>query len=181
MDQEQEKYDKVMNVLRKSKPDAGDTEQFSEKVLSRIQKESTSVSLQELIYEFIFGWVYIGWMRRSMVTAAIFTILFFGYEQAVILKRMNDFSGQFIIHSGSVRTTLPVDFSDKLRFVRLYGRKAAEGRLTFSEKDIDTFIESVNDTKKQYKDVLDIINSDPQLKSYFEDKMNKTEQVKPKI
>lgn len=181
MDGLQGKSDKIISILRESRPDPGDVGQISEKVVNRIQKERTSVSVKEIVYEFIFGWVYIGWIRRSMVTAALVLVVFFGYQQAIILKRINSLSGQYITGAGSVKAGITEDYSDKLRIFKLYGRKAAENKVTFSEKDIDIFIESVSDIQTKYKDLLEIINSDPQLKKYFEERINKNEQAKPKI
>jgi hypothetical protein len=177
----QGKSDKIISILRKSRPDPGDVGRISEKVVSRIQKERTSVSVKEIVYEFIFGWVYKGWIRRSMVTAALVLVVFFVYQQALILKRINSLSGQYFTGAGSVKTGITDDFSDKLRIFKLYGKKAAESKINFSQKDIDIFIESVNDIQTKYKDLLDIINSDPQLKKYFEERINKIEQAKPKI
>jgi hypothetical protein len=178
---EQERYEKLIRILKRSVPEISDPDGFYDNIFRRIQKDRTEISFRERVYEFVFGWVYIGWMRRIMVTAALAIVVFLGIEQAITIKRINNLSGQIYVNNGSVRTTLPEDFSNKMRLIRLYGSKAAESKIPVSEKDIDRFIESVNDLQTRYKDVLEIINSDPELKKYYEEKINKTSQAKPKM
>jgi hypothetical protein len=182
MDQEQEKYDKVVNMLRRSHPYTGDSKQFTEKVIRRISQERTSVSVSDFVYEFIFGWVFIGWMRRSMVTAAICLMLFFGYQQAVLMRKVDTLSSMSVV-DGNVQQTGTVTVPDaRVKIYTLFGKRAFERRMEMSEKkELDKFIESVNDLRMQYKNVLRMIETDPQLKKYVDDRLKKEETVKPKI
>ena len=58
------KYEDVLKLLRNSKPVFTDVEAVTEKVMRQIQEEKSKFSLMELIVEFLFGWVYIGWVRK---------------------------------------------------------------------------------------------------------------------
>jgi hypothetical protein len=181
MDQEQERYDKIIKVLRRSRPAPGDPEHLSEKVISRIQKERTSVSVTELISEFIFGWVYIGWMRRSMVTAAICFMLFFGYQQAVMMKRIDALSSSPVVDVNILKTGTISDLTGRIKMYTRFGKRAGESNVEISEKDLDKFIESVNALQVQYKDIFRLIETDPELKKHVEDRLNKNRSLKPKI
>ena len=177
MDQEQERYDKVIKVLRQSQPDMGNAEQFSEKVIRTIRQERTKVSAPELIYEFIFGWVYIGWMRRSMVTAAICLMLFFGYQQTVLMRKVDALSSMSVVEGNVQQTGGFTGLEARVKIYTLFGRKAFERNMENSKKnELDRFIESVNDLQKQYKDVFRMIETDPEAKKYIDDRLKKKEQ-----
>jgi hypothetical protein len=169
---EYKKYEKVLNLLRQSKPVLTDVESVAEKVIRQLQEEESKVSLPELIIEYLFGWVYIGWVRRSMITAVLVVALLFGYQQALILRRINDLSGQRIQNGTQLMTGLRDDLTNKILIYRMTGKKLSDGKLSVSEKEIDEMIRSINKLKVKYKDIINLIEDDPQLKKYVEDRMN---------
>jgi hypothetical protein len=166
------KYEKVLDLLRKSKPVFTEAEEIATKVMRQIQQEKSRISLPELIIEFLFGWVYIGWIRRSLVTAALIIVIFFGYQQALILKRLNDLSEQRIPNSGVVLTDLTDNLTERMLFYRLGGKRPSDGKINVSEKDIDDMIRSLNKLQNKYKNLLHLIENDPELKKYFDERIN---------
>jgi hypothetical protein len=166
------KYEKVLNMLKNSRPVLTDPDAFSEKVIRQLQEEKSKVSLPELIIEFLFGWVYIGWVRRSMIAAALVIVIFFGYQQSLLLKRINDLSGQRIQSGTLLMTNLPDDLSNKIMLYRITGRKFSNEKITISDKEIDEMIKSLNKLQVKYKDLLNLIENDPRLKKYVEARMN---------
>jgi hypothetical protein len=181
MDQEQERYDKVIKVLRRSQPDLGDAEQFSEKVIGKIRQERTRVSVPELIYEFIFGWVYVGWMRRAMVTSAICLMLFFGYQQTVTLKRIESLSLRSVVDVDLMKTGMNSTLPGKWKLYAIFGKRTGDWRREIPEKDLDKFIKSVNDLQEHYEDIFRLIETDPILKKYVDERLNKNGTHKIKI
>jgi predicted DNA-binding protein YlxM (UPF0122 family) len=166
------KYEKVLDLLRKSKPVFTEAEEITTKVIRQIQQEKSRISLPELIIEFLFGWVYIGWIRRSLVTAALIIVIFFGYQQALILKRLNDLSEQRIPNSGVVLTDLTDKLTERMLFNRLGGKRPSDRKINVSEKDIDDMIRSLNKLQNKYKNLLHLIENDPELKKYFDKRIN---------
>jgi predicted DNA-binding protein YlxM (UPF0122 family) len=166
------KYEKVLDLLRKSKPVFTEAEEIATKVMRQIQQEKSRISLPELIIEFLFGWVYIGWIRRSLVTAALIIVIFFGYQQALILKRLNDLSEQRIPNSGVVLTDLTDKLTERMLFNRLGGKRPSDRKINVSEKDIDDMIRSLNKLQNKYKNLLHLIENDPELKKYFDERIN---------
>jgi hypothetical protein len=165
------KYEKVLNILRQSKPVLTDVESVAEKVIRQLQEEKAKVSLPELIIEYLFGWVYIGWVRKSMITAVLAVALLFVFQQAIILRRINDLSGQRIQNGTFLMTGLKDDLTNKMLIYRITGRKLTNGKITVSEKEIDEMINSLNKLQIKYKDILNLIEDDPQLKKNVEDRM----------
>ena len=165
------KYEKVLNLLRQSKPVLTDVEYVAEKVIRQLQKEESKISLPELIIDYLFGWVYIGWVRKSMIAAVLAVALLFGYQQALILRRINDLSGQRIQAGTLLKTNLTDDLTNQMLKYRITGRKLSDGKRTVSEKEIDEMIRSLNRLQVKYKDIINLIEDDPQLKKYVEDRM----------
>jgi hypothetical protein len=165
------KYDKVLNMLRNSKPVLTDPEAISDRVIRLLREERSKVSFTELLIEFLFGWAYVGWVRRSMITVSMSIILIFGFQQAIILKRINDLSSQKIENGNSIMTSIEDEITSKMLIYRITGRKLSDDKLPVSKKEIDEMIKSVNKLQVKYKDVIDLIENDPQLKEYVENRM----------
>jgi hypothetical protein len=172
METEDKKYNKVLKILKKSKPVFRDNEAITEKVMAQLQEEKARVSLPELIIEYLFGWVYIGWIRRSMVAAAMVIVVFFGYQQALILRRINDLSGQKIRNGTLIMTGMTDNLTSKMSFYRITDKKLYDEKINVSEKEIDELIKTLNKLQVKYKDLFYLLENDPELKKYVEDKIN---------
>ncbi len=171
MVKENKKYDRVVDILRKSKPVFNEAEEVSERVIKQVQQENFGIGFSDLILEFLFGWVYIGWIRRSMVAAALVVIIIFGYQQTIIIKRINELSGKKIYNEAIPISNPQDDLSDYLMQHRNDFKRLSDKRITVSEKEIDKLIKSVNKLQVKYKDIIILIENDPQLKKYVNDKM----------
>jgi hypothetical protein len=172
MSDENKKYEKVLDLLKRSKPVFTDPEAITEKIMRQLQQEKSKVSLPELIIEYLFGWVYVGWIRRSLVATALMVVVFFGYQQTIIMKRINDLTEQRIPNGELIQTDQTDNIENRLLIYRLTGRKFSDGKITVSDKEINDLIRSVNKLQVKYRDILDLIDNDPQLKKYVEEKIN---------
>jgi hypothetical protein len=171
MKPETEKYDKVLNLLRKSKPLLGSAEEIEREVMRRIQKpDRLAVNLSEA-FDFLFGWVYIGWVRKSLITASVGLVLIFIYQQGVILKRI-DSLGKQTIATGKENVLTPENEIEKL--LTIYnnsGRIFPSKTITITESQMKELLESVKELQIKYKDLENIIDGDPELKKLIDDKL----------
>jgi hypothetical protein len=181
MDEEQERFENVIKLLRMSQPEMGDAEKFSEKVIGKIRQERTRVSVTELIYEFIFGWVYVGWMRRAMVTSAICMMLYIGYQQTVTLKRIETLSLRSVVDVDLMKTGMNSTIPDRWKPYAIFGKRTNGGRMEITEKRLDKFIESFNEFQKQNEEIFRLIETDPKSKEYVEERLYKKGSAKNKI
>jgi hypothetical protein len=172
MIKEKTKYDRIVDILRKSKPIFNEADAVSEKVIRQIQEEKSVVKFSDLILEFFFGWIYIVWVRRSMVAAAFVIIVFFGYQQAVIINRINELSDKKVYNGTLLISDTRDNLKDYLMLNRIDVKKFRNKRIEVSKKEIDQLIKSVNKLQVKYKDIIDLIENDPQLRKYVEEKMN---------
>lgn len=171
MEPENEKYNKVLDLLRKSKPGLDSTDDIEREVIKRIERVNHSrLSLSDLV-DFLFGWVYIQWVRRSLITASIALVLVFVYQQSVILKRIDFLSRQTIVTEKEIGSA-PADEVEKMLMVyRNTGRRFPSRNITISEKQMKELIESVNELQLKYKDLENLIDEDPELKKMIEKKL----------
>jgi hypothetical protein len=174
MTKENNKYDLIVNMLKKSKPVFTDSETVTDNIMRQIQKEKASVSFTDLIIDYLFGWVYIGWVRRSMVAVTLIIAVLFVYQQGVILKRINNLSGRKIQNGDLLMTGFTEDIKNKMLIYRITGKKIQDEKITVSKKEIDEMLYSINKLQVKYRDLFRIIENDPQLKKYIEDRMNET-------
>lgn len=171
MKTEDSKYDKVLNLLRNSNPVLKDVDDLTEIVMRQLKEEKSKITFNELLIDFFFGWVYIGWVRKSMVTAVLALAFLFIYQQSLIIKQVKDLSGQRIQNGSVVFTNLKDELSDQLRIFRLTGKKNPEEKIKVSEKEVDDMIKSLNKLQVRYKDIINLIEKDPELKKYVESRM----------
>jgi hypothetical protein len=171
MKPESEKYNRIIKLLKESRPVPGSLEDIEKEVIKRISgTQNAWLNLSQLV-DFLFRWVYIGWVRRSLIAAAIGLVLIFVYQQAIILKRIDFISRQTIV-TDSGNTLAPSDEIEKiLMLYRNSGRIFPSKTITISEKQMMELIEAVNELQVKYKDLENLIESDPELKKMIEKKL----------
>ena len=181
MKQENQQYNKVLELLRKSKPVLGSADVIEEKVLSRISKRNKLRFEIFCLIDFLFSWVYIGWIRRSLETAAVALVLVFIYQQTVILNEINYLSHQVTNTEIPKKYISTENISRKLMLYRLPLLRSQYGHMEFSEKQINELIQSMDEMKNEYQDLLKLIDDDPELKKLVEEKMTEINKRKIKL
>lgn len=180
MKTENEKYYKVLKALSKSKPVLDSTEEIENAVLDRINAVSRSGITMDDVLDFLFGWVYIGWVRRSLITASVLLVMAFIYQQRIILQRIELLSRQTILTGES--DFIPSDDLEKsMAIYKLTGRRLPTQKITLTEKQLRQLLDSVNEIQVKYRDLLKLIEEDPELKQYVEKKLLENNQVKTKL
>jgi hypothetical protein len=178
MKPDNEKYNKVLNLLRESKPELDNTDEIERMVLERIRKKNVHGIQLSNIFDFFFRWVYIDWVRRSLITASVALVVVFAYQQAVILKRIDTLSRQTIIIDKGNPISSSEEVEKKLTSFMNSGRKFPLKTITISEKQMKELAESVEDLQVKYKDLEKLIESDPELKKMIEKKLFENNRTK---
>jgi hypothetical protein len=181
METESKKYDKVLNILRKSRPVLDSTEDIEREVIKRISEtQKSKLDLSDII-DFIFGWVYIGWVRRSLITASVLLVMVFVWQQGVILRRI-DFLSRQTVNIGRENLTKPEDEIEKvLTMYKNSGRKFPYKTIKLTEQQMKEMLESINELQNKYKDLENLIEEDPMLKKYIEEKLQENNRLKTKL
>lgn len=147
---ESEKYNRVVNTLRISRPKLASTKEIEEEVVKRISKNSNQKPHFSDIVDFVFGWVYIGRV-------------------------------QTIITEGLTQSTPEDDIEKLLTTYRFSGRRFPSKTITISEKEMKELLDRVNELQVKYKDLENLIESDPELKSAIEKKLIESNRSKIKL
>ena len=178
MNQESEKYNKVLDILRRSKPVFESNEEIEREVLKRISGiHKSGVAFFEIL-DFLFGWVYIGWVRRSLIAASVALVILFVYQQGIILKQINFLSSQVMVTDGETASNSTGNIEKRLLMYKLSGQRFASQKIRISEKELNQFFESVNELEDKYKDLMDLIDNDPELKNIIERKLEENNRKK---
>jgi hypothetical protein len=181
MEPESERYKKVLNILRNSKPVLSSTEDIGSEVLRKISKAHQSEVVLSDIIDFLFGWVYISWVRRSLIAASVFLVMIFVWQQSVILKQINFLSRQVIVLNGENMPASSDRIEKRLMAYKISDRMFTSKSITISEKQLEQLMESVNELQVKYKDLLNLIEEDPELKKMIEKKLNENSHTKIKL
>lgn len=172
MKPEEDRYDELMKILRKSQPKLENTKDIENEVINRIRLMSRKEERPMGLFDYLFGWVYIGWIRKSLLAASVFMVVFFIYQQSVILKRLNALSNQPVVSGSRIMTGSRSTINGKMFLYMFSGRKIRTDRNTVTEKQIDEFLKSLDDLQDKYKDLIRLIDENPELKKEIEKRMS---------
>jgi hypothetical protein len=173
-----EKYYKVLDLLRKSKPALNSTDDIEREVIKRISKVNHSGLHLSDVIDFLFGWVYIEWVRRSLIVASIVLVLVFAYQQAIILKRIDFLSRQTIVTGRENGPALSDEVEKMLTMYKNSLKRFPSKNITISEKQMKELLESVDELQLKYTDLENLIEGDPELKKIIEKKMIENNRTK---
>jgi hypothetical protein len=177
MESEEKKYRKILNILKKSKPVLQNTSDLEENVINMILQKQKTKDRPFNILDVIFGWVYVRWVRTVLVTTSVLLILVFVYQQTIILKRINNLDSRAIFLENQMVSGEEND-GDRTLLYRLSGRILPAKGITISEKQFDQIINSYNELEGKYKNLIKLIEEDPELKKYVEEKLNEKNKKK---
>jgi hypothetical protein len=181
MKQVSNKYDKVMEILKKSRPLLESSEDIQEKVLREISLTGNKGNVLSPLVDFFFDWININWVRRSLIAASLMLVLFFVYQQSVILKQMNYLSRQIVATDKDAAGLTSGEISRKVLFYKFSGNIFPSRDIEISEKQIKNFMQSVYQQQNEYHDLMDLIEKDPELKKLIEKKLMEINSNKIKL
>lgn len=172
MDHRSDKYEKLIGVLKKSIPDAGfSAEYIGERVMKSI---SSGNRPKNEIIDYVFKWVNIGWLRRSLITASFLLIGIFILQQRIMMDQITDLSQQISRYErmGSY------DPYKRLEFKKLVNSELQSGSITIPEKDLNSLLDSVRVLSRRYEDIMQIIGRNPELKKSVQKEIKNRSKMK---
>jgi len=171
MTAEKGKFDEVIDLLRKSKPVLDSTREIEDHVISVISREKRPVEIISELTDFIFGWTYIGWVRRSLAAVSFAILIFFLYQQGVMMKRIDSLSKQ-MVKSVSGNNSVADDEIEKMLTVYINsGHRFPARSIIIPENKMKELVDSVRELQEKYKVLEKIINDNPDLKEMIQKKL----------
>ena len=171
MDRNERKLEEITGYLRRSRPALKHADILTDRIMRELKYAKKQAGFPSGLWDSLFGWVYIGWVRRSLVALSVAILLLFVYQQSVIISRINAIDRQIVTsgYGGGRMVSGKADARDLFR--RIEGVFPVNSK-KLNEKEVDELIESINSLQVKYKDILRIIDEDPDLKKYLEKKLN---------
>ena len=177
MKSEESKYNKILNILKRSKPVLSNPDNLEENVMNMIMQKQKKNDRSFNVLDFIFGWVYVGWVRKALIAASMILIVTFAYQQTIILKRINNLDDRAIFLEDQT-VTGSADDAGRALFYRLSGQKLPSNNINISEKQLDQIMNSYNELEKKYRDLIKLIEEDPELMNYVEKRLDEKSKKK---
>jgi hypothetical protein len=172
MDNEDIKFERIIKLLRKSEPVLTGLNEIENEVMKRIEERRQTKSPGNALFNYLFGWAYIRWIRIGLIAASVLIVALFAYQQAMILKRINNLDRQTMLIENQMFNGTSNDLDGKLLFYEFTGRKIRSGNISLSQKQIELLIDSYGKLNSRYRDLLKLIDENPELKKYVEEKLN---------
>jgi hypothetical protein len=172
------KYDRVLNILRRSKPELTGLDDIEETVLYEIRQSGKKRQEEFNLFDYLFGWVYIRWVKISLVTVSVFFVGLFIYQQSLILRRISLLENQMVVTGSQFVSSSSVDLEYKLLQNKLLLRKLNTGQVTITKRQMEKFMDSYDNLEHKYQDLIQIIDDDPELRQMLEKKLSEKNKKK---
>lgn len=171
MDSSDESYKRVVDLLRKSKPVLDSSSGIEREVVERIKIQKAQKSDFSRISDFIFGWVDIVWVRRTLITASCFMLVIFIWQQGIMMRKISEISR---INEVPVKAVYPMQTNDYEQILTDYGNNYGKFPVTTGTipvSDVKELLESLKEMESKYREIGKLIESDPELKKLIEEKL----------
>jgi hypothetical protein len=181
MDEGKNRYEKAVKIIRKSKPVLSNPGVIEDAVMSSIRDKEKDRGMLTGLVESIYGWIYIGWVRRSLVGAALIIFTVFVYQQADILRSVRSLEKEIV----SIRSEQPSvnvrDLERRLTVFKISSKISTGRKIEVYESQLQEIIDSYKNLEQKYENLNRIIEEDSLLKNYFENKLKEEENNRSKI
>jgi len=176
-----EKYLKTVDLLRRSKPVLDSPGDIEREVIRKIFSSAGPATHSFSIFDLLFGWTSIVWIRRSLIAVSVMLVSLFVYQQSMIVRQLNWLSNQVVINQeGTIRDTQH-EILRQLKLLKISGNRVILQNNIVSEEQMLLIMESVDKLQSDYNNLLRIIQDDPELKEHLEKKINEINQKKIKL
>lgn len=169
MKTDKEEYRKIVEALRRSKPELTQYNSIEETVISRLS-EKNEIGLTGIL-SFLFGWTFIGWVRKSLIVASFALLGFFLYQQHSIIKQIDDLGNKIRENDRMIVYNPSAVLKRRQMLIKYSGERSTGYYL--SEEDLMAIIDSINHLNVRYRNLLDLIDDDTLLKKRVEEKLER--------
>lgn len=175
------KYERVLELLRRSEPVLNSSGEIEEKVMNRITATKKTGSDFAEFLDFIFSWTYNVRVRRSLVTASVILVMVFVFQQSIIMKQISQLSRQINDSEWDASSSNNRYINKSMLMFRINDRRFSIDKRDLSDKKIEELLRSIDHLKKEYKDLHELIEKDPELKKLIEQKLSEIDGSKVKL
>lgn len=172
MENSSDSYQKVLDLLKRSRPQPGHPQIMEEKIMQSIKMHNAGMTLTPSGPGGLFGWTRIVWVRRAFSAAAVLMLVFLAYQQSIIIRQISVLNQQ-LVPGNPGKPSSGTAGSMELLLYRLSAGRDQEISSEISGDRVVELIESAGMMSEKYRDLLQMINEDPDLKKLIEQKLEK--------
>ncbi|HUX94677.1 MAG TPA: hypothetical protein VMV47_03005 [Bacteroidales bacterium] len=176
-----EKYRRAIDVLKRSRPVLTDAYDIEGEVISKITLLSGKEKVGFSVFDFLFGWTEIVWIRRSLITVSFVLVAIFVYQQSMIVKQLNWLSTQIGENQEQQVHSSFSEYSGRLKLLKISGRGVQQKNSTVSEEQLDMILKSLDKLQTDYENLMKILNENPELKELVDKKLDDIDYKKIKL
>jgi hypothetical protein len=181
MESDDGKYQKVIGLLKRSNPDPGSTLDIEQNVLSAIMNERKYESSSGSTIDIIFSWTSIKWVRYSLVTASVALVLLFVFQQSIIMREISQVNRIIIENGNTGYSPDNYEFERRAQLLNLSGKKLQLKQRELSDRKVKELLESIDKLGRDYQELRDVIDANPELRKLIEKKMAEVNENKIKL
>lgn len=175
-----DKYERMVGILKSVKPRLSGIENIEDNVIKTIRSGVKQKSSPD-IFEILFGWIYIRWIRNCMVSASLLLMFFFIFQQTMIIKGINNLNERSIINGNGSVVSSQEGFDEQVMILKLNSYRFSKGNIEIPEKQIEQLLESYTQLQDKYSNLVKIIEEDPVIKEYIDKKLSENRKGKPNL
>ena len=174
----QDKYKEVIDILSAKKPVLSQKGALVNRVMQNLTMHSAKISLTEKAGHYLFAWVYVGWVRKVMATAAILFFGFFVFQQLTLNNRVTRLENRIVKSS-----LAPPDFrkrpdlKQRLFFELVSRNLGRQDSITLSKKELNDLLQSYSNLQERYEKMKKHVKEDSYidriLKKNFDNRQGK--------
>ena len=149
-----DKYFKVIKVLKGNKPTLPDKKELIDGVMQKIRGEAQKTTVHEKLSNYLFGWADIGWVRGTMALAATVLIGIFIIQQVVITDRINSLEKQLVRTVNTYQNQeTDLGIMQKVLLNVVAKDQMADDSITVSRSDLEELLNAYLELKKNYDEI----------------------------
>ena len=181
MGQQDERYERVIKFLKNAKPGSDSASETAEKVWKEICVKIIQRNNRPDLIDILFGWTCISWVRRSLVAASLFLVVMFAFQQGMIIRQINHLSRQIEIYQKDAPDITPEYKGKSMLLFSLPDDRLKVFRKDEKEKQLEQLLRSIDHLRVEYKNLHQVIESDPELKKLIEKRLSEVTDSKVKL
>jgi hypothetical protein len=181
MTTEKNDYNRIIGLLRKSKPSFDQQAMTEQKILEQVEKLNRKDTRLHGIPEILFGWAYVPSLRRVLIAASFLLVGFFAVQQSALLRQVRDINRQVIVLRNESEPPALPELGSQLTLYRLSGKIHSNGEIRITGNDLEKFVEAFNELDVRYRDLMKIIQENPDIKNYVEKKLEEENKTRPNL
>jgi hypothetical protein len=181
MGTESEKYKKIITLLRESTPELKSPEIVEREVMKIIAGKNRGGISADSVISFFFSWVYVGWIRRSLIAVSAILVAVFIWQQSIIVRQLNFLNNRIVISEIDNVKYQPRMNEKKLLMMGRGNQGFSNREVKISEDKIEQLLDSYLKLQSDYSELVKLINDDPELKKLIEEKAKQKNLSKIKL